>query len=248
SLFSQAGHRKDIAKNTYGTGIFLLSGTGEKPVFSSSFLTSVAWQRGSETSYAVEGQAFMAGAALQWLRDNLKIIPDTPSTEKIAGALSDNEGVYFVPAFQGLASPYWDSSAKGMITGLTRKTSDSTIIRACLESLAYQTKDIIESMEKEFGSRHRKLKVDGGACANDFLMQFQADILGIEVERPVNIQTTALGAAGMAGCACGFWQDSEDFVKLNKTEKVFYPRMSAEDAAVLFNGYKKAVAACRSLS
>lgn len=226
--FAQGCFREGVIKNTYGTGLFMLESTGRRPRFSKNLLTTVGWSIGSlkNTEYMVEGSVFIGGAAVQWLRDGLKIIGRADETRKMAEALSSNEGVYFVPALVGLGAPYWDPRARGTILGVTRGTRREHLVRAALESIAYQTRDVLEVMKKDTGRRFKALRVDGGATANDFLMQFQADVLGIPVERPVVRETTALGAAGLAGIAAGFWGSVEEFDRLRAVEKIFRPKTS----------------------
>jgi glycerol kinase len=205
ALFGQACFDIGMAKNTYGTGCFMLMNTGEKFVSSKSgLLTTIAWGLNGKITYALEGSVFIAGAAIQWLRDGLKIIDSASDSEYFASKAEENEGVYVVPAFAGLGAPYWDMYARGAIFGLTRDTGKKQIIKATLQSLAYQTKDVLDAMEKDSGIKLKTLQVDGGACANNLLMQFQADVLGAKVERPVIIESTALGAAFLAGIECGF--------------------------------------------
>ncbi len=225
SLFAHCGWEEGIIKNTYGTGLFVLYNTQDRLYNLNSLLCTIAWQLQGKVSYAVEGSIFMGGAVIQWLRDNLKIIKVASDSEKIAESLSDNEGVYFVPAFQGLGAPFWVSTAKGAIVGLTRRSSRETIVRAALESLAYQTRAVIDEMKKETEGDFNLLRVDGGACLNNFLMQFQANILGMKVERPKIIETTALGAAGISGIGSGFW-DTDEFKMIRTIDRVFKPEWS----------------------
>ena len=207
ALFGQVCHQKGMAKNTYGTGCFMLMNTGNEMVTSKSgLLTTIAWGLSGKVSYALEGSVFIAGAAIQWLRDGLKILDDSPDSEYLASKVDDTEGVVVVPAFAGLGAPYWDMYARGAIFGLTRGTTKAHIIRATLESLAYQVKDVLNAMEKDSKVKLKALRVDGGASANDLLMQFQSDMLDAAVERPKIIETTALGAAYLAGLAVGFWK------------------------------------------
>ncbi len=241
ALFGQACHQVGTAKNTYGTGCFMLMNTGTKPVESKSgLLTTIAWGLDGEVTYALEGSVFIAGAAVQWLRDGLKVIDSSPDSEYYAMKVKDTEGVYVVPAFAGLGAPYWDMYAKGAIFGLTRGTSKSHLIRATLESLAYQTKDVLDAMVKDSKVKLTSLRVDGGASANNLLMQFQSDILNVEVERPKVIETTALGAAYLAGIAVGFWKKSE--ISANRrTDKRFNPKMDPKKRKTLYKGWQKAV-------
>ena len=241
ALFGQACHEVGTAKNTYGTGCFMLMNTGTQPVESKSgLLTTIAWGLDGEVTYALEGSVFIAGAAVQWLRDGLKIIDSSPDSEYYAMKVEDTEGVYVVPAFAGLGAPYWDMYARGAIFGLTRGTSKSHLIRATLESLAYQTRDVLDAMTKDSGVELTSLRVDGGASANNLLMQFQADILGSEVERPKVIETTALGAAYLAGIAVGFWE-KEEISKNRQTDKIFKSNMKEEERKKLYKGWQKAV-------
>jgi glycerol kinase len=241
ALFGQGCHQPGMAKNTYGTGCFMLMNTGEKMIHSKAgLLTTIAWGIDGKVEYALEGSVFIAGAAIQWLRDEMKILDDAPDSEYFTSKVSDNGGVYVVPAFAGLGAPYWDMYARGAIFGLTRGANKYHIIRATLESLAYQTRDVLEAMEKDSGIELKTLRVDGGACANNFLMQFQADILDTPVERPEVIETTALGAAYLAGLAVGFWkkEEIEDRWQLNQA---FQVKMEAEQRQHLYRHWKKAV-------
>ncbi len=241
ALFGQACHKPGMVKNTYGTGCFMLMNTGEIPVKSSSgLLTTIAWGLDGKVEYALEGAVFIAGAAIQWLRDGLKIIDESKDSEFFAMKIEDTEGVYMVPAFVGLGAPYWDMYARGAIFGLTRGTSKAHLIRATLESLAYQTKDILEAMETDSGVPLKALRVDGGASENNLLMQFQADILNIDVERPGITETTALGAAYLAGLAVGFWQ-KEEISKNWQLSQSFTPNMDTIKRDKLYKGWKKAV-------
>jgi glycerol kinase len=241
ALFGQACFSPGMAKNTYGTGCFMLMNTGEKMVQSKSgLLTTIAWGLDGKVEYALEGSIFIAGAAVQWLRDGLQVIESSPESEKMAVKVEGTDGVYVVPAFAGLGAPYWDMYARGAIFGLTRGTTINHIVRSTLESLAYQTRDVLNAMESDSGIRLKALKVDGGACANNFLMQFQADILGVNVERPAIIETTALGAAYLAGLAVGFWNKSE-LTNNMQVEKVFKPQMDVMKKDELYKGWVKAV-------
>lgn len=241
ALFGQACHEPGMSKNTYGTGCFMLMNTGPQAVASKSgLLTTVAWKIGEVVNYALEGSVFIAGAAIQWLRDGLKIIDESPDSEYFAMKTADTDGVYVVPAFAGLGAPYWDMYARGAIFGLTRGTNKAHIIRATLESLAYQTKDVLGAMEKDAGMPLTKLRVDGGASANNLLMQFQADILNVEVQRPQITETTALGAAFLAGLAVGFWTADELRGKW-QLERNFIPNMAEEKRRTLYSGWLKAV-------
>lgn len=241
ALFGQACFEPGMSKNTYGTGCFMLMNTGVKPVFSESgLLTTLAWGLDGRVNYALEGSIFIAGAAIQWLRDGLKILDSAPDSEYFAMKVEDNDGVFVVPAFAGLGAPYWDMYARGAIFGLTRGTEKAHIIRATLESLAYQTRDVLDVMSKDSGTPIKTLRVDGGACANNLLMQFQADILDTPVERPEIIETTALGAAYLAGLAVGYWQP--DQLSANwRRERNFVPEMPADKRSSLYGQWQKAV-------
>jgi len=237
ALFGQACFQSGDAKNTYGTGGFLLMNTGKKPVYSKNgLLTTVAWGINDEVYYALEGSVFVAGAAVQWLRDELKIIEKSSDTEAMALSVPDTNGVYFVPAFVGLGAPYWDPYARGIITGLTRGVNRNHLVRATLEAIAYQTWDVLEAMQEDSGIRLAALKVDGGASENRFLMQFQADIIGTQVERPANKESTAVGAAYLAGLAVGFWSDLGDVVKNRSIDGVFEPSMDETRRMELLQG------------
>ena len=242
ALFGQACYSPGMVKNTYGTGCFMLMLTGEKRVLSGNgLLTTIAWGINNKVEYALEGSIFIGGAAIQWLRDSLKIIYDAKDSEYFATKVEDSLGVYVVPAFVGLGAPYWDMYARGAILGLTRGTTRNHIIRATLESIAYQTRDVLELMRNECGIDLCDLRVDGGACANNFLMQFQADILGVPVERPEIIETTALGAAYLAGLAVGFWKDQSMIAERRKVNRIFKPGMDEDKKEKLYAGWKKAV-------
>ncbi|WGV59343.1 glycerol kinase GlpK [Brevibacillus brevis] len=244
ALFGQACFAEGQAKNTYGTGCFMLMNTGEKAVASKNgLLTTIAWGVDGKVEYALEGSIFVAGATIQWLRDGLKLIEKSSDSEKHALAVDTTDGVYMVPAFVGLGAPYWDMEARGAIFGLTRGTTEDHLIRAALESLAYQTRDVLEAMEADSGIRLQKLAVDGGAVANNFLMQFQSDILNTEVERPRVNETTALGAAYLAGLAVGYWGSKGDIVNNKVVERSFSPDMADEVRQGLYAGWKQAVTA-----
>lgn len=246
ALFGQTCFLPGSAKNTYGTGGFLLMNTGKRPVYSENgLLTTIAWGIGDEVYYALEGSIFVAGAAVQWLRDELKIIEKASDTEALALSVQDTNGVYFVPAFVGLGAPYWDPYARGIITGLTRGADRSHLARAALEAIAYQTSDVLVAMQEDSGIRLAALKVDGGASENNFLMQFQADIIETPVERPVNRESTALGAAYLAGLATGYWQGLSDVEEKRSLDKVFQPAMDGADREKLLSGWHKAVSRCR---
>ncbi|PAD66065.1 glycerol kinase [Bacillus sp. 7586-K] len=244
ALFGQACYEKGMAKNTYGTGCFMLMNTGDKAVPSEhGLLTTIAWGIDGKVEYALEGSIFVAGSAIQWLRDGLRMIDNAPASEGYASKVDSTDGVYVVPAFVGLGTPYWDSDARGAIFGLTRGTTKEHFIRATLESLAYQTKDVLKAMEADSGIELKKLRVDGGAVKNNFLMSFQSDILNVAVERPVVNETTALGAAYLAGLAVGFWKDRSEIANQWKMEKSFEPTMAEEERNTLYDGWKKAVEA-----
>jgi glycerol kinase len=242
ALFGQACYTPGMVKNTYGTGCFMLMLTGEKLVHSGNgLLTTIAWGVNNKVEYALEGSIFIAGAAIQWLRDSMKVIYDAKDSEYFATKVDDSLGVYVVPAFVGLGAPYWDMYARGAILGLTRGTTRNHIIRATLESIAYQTRDVLELMRNECGIDLYELRVDGGACANNFLMQFQADILGVPVERPEIIETTAMGAAYLAGLAVGFWKDQSMIAERRKVNRRFQPSMHEDKRKELYDNWKKAV-------
>ena len=227
ATFGQASLQWGMAKNTYGTGCFLLLNTGDKPIPSyHKLLTTIAWRINGRTDYALEGSVFIAGAVVQWLRDGLGIIKHSADIEPLANSVPDNGGVYFVPAFVGLGAPYWDSYARGAIVGLTRGSKGAHIARAALESIAYQTADVIDAMRQDSGLDLSELRVDGGASRNNLLMQFQADILGVPVVRPKITETTALGAAYLAGLAVGFWESQEEIVQQWQVEKRFEPQLA----------------------
>lgn len=242
ALFGQCCFQSGEVKNTYGTGCFLLMNTGDRAVESGhGLLTTLAAGTGKEIQYALEGSVFVAGAAIQWLRDELRLIRTAAQTEEYCSRVEDTAGTYVVPAFTGLGAPYWDQYARGTIVGITRGTSKEHLIRATVESLAYQTEDLIEAMEQDSGLKRKALKVDGGACANNFLMQFQADILNSAVERPGCIETTALGAAYLAGLAVGYWADQEEIRRNWSLERTFESAMEEERRRRLLAGWKKAV-------
>ncbi|WHX26780.1 glycerol kinase GlpK [Virgibacillus halodenitrificans] len=247
ALFGQACFEKGMAKNTYGTGCFMLMNTGEEGVQSENgLLTTLAWGVDGKVEYALEGSIFVAGSAIQWLRDGLKIINSSPESEPLAKSVSSTEGVYVVPAFVGLGTPYWDSEVRGAVFGLTRGTKKEHFVRATLESLAYQTRDVVDIMIKDSGIDVKKFRVDGGAVKNDFLMQFQSDMLDVEVERPVVNETTALGAAYLAGLAVGFWKSKEEIAKQWKVDKTFTPHLSDDTRENLYTGWQTAVKAAQT--
>lgn len=242
ALFGQTCFAPGEAKNTYGTGGFMLMNTGEKPVASKNGLvTTIAWGVDGKVEYALEGSIFVAGAAIQWLRDQLGLIRDSAESEVLAKAVPDTNGCYMVPAFVGLGAPHWDQYARGAIVGLTRGTNRNHIVRATLESLAYQVTEVLKAMEEDSGIKLATLAVDGGACANDFLMQFQADIINTTVARPKTIETTAMGAAYLAGLAVGYWQSKEEIKENHIIAKEFAPDMEEAHREKLLDGWKKAV-------
>ncbi|MDU4938455.1 MAG: glycerol kinase GlpK [Clostridium sp.] len=242
ALFGQTAFNKGEAKNTYGTGCFLLMNTGEELVESKEgLLTTIAIGIENKVQYALEGSVFVGGAVIQWLRDELKLISDASDSEYFASKVKDNGGVYLVPAFVGLGAPYWDMYARGTIFGLTRGTNKNHIIRAALESIAYQSKEVMETMEKESNIKIKRLKVDGGASKNKLLMQFQSDIMNVEVSRPIITETTALGAAYLAGLAVGFWKDRNELSKGWYESERYYPNMVEEERNKLYSKWKKAI-------
>ncbi len=246
ALFGQTCFRPGQSKNTYGTGCFLLMNTGGKPVVSkTNLLTTIAWGIGKMVEYALEGSIFIAGAAVQWLRDEMGLIRKASESEPLAAGLASNDGVYFVPAFVGLGAPYWDMYARGTILGLTRGTGRAHIARAALEAIAYQTRDVLTCMEKDSGVRLKELRVDGGAAANGFLMQFQADILGVPVVIQEVTETTALGAAYLAGLAVGFWKNPGELARNFKVRKKYSPQMSSKQRESLYRKWKLAVERAR---
>jgi glycerol kinase len=246
ALFGQACYAPGMAKNTYGTGCFMLMNTGEKAVASKSgLLTTIAWGVNGKVEYALEGSIFITGAVVQWLRDELRVIDNAAQSEELATKVEDNNGVYLVPAFVGLGAPYWDMYARGTIVGLTRGAKREHIVRAALESICYQTRDVLEAMQKDSGINLKSLKVDGGAVANNFLMQFQSDILAVPIDRPKVIETTALGAAYLAGLAVGYWKDKEDISAKWQIDRTFKPEMEEAKREALYKGWKKAVERAR---
>ncbi|KAA9021736.1 glycerol kinase GlpK [Niallia endozanthoxylica] len=242
ALFGQACFSKGMAKNTYGTGCFMLMNTGDKAVISQQgLLTTIAWGLNGKVEYALEGSIFVAGSAIQWLRDGLRMIKASADSEEYAKKVSSSDGVYVVPAFVGLGTPYWDKDVKGAVFGLTRGTSKEHFIRATLESLAYQTKDVLAAMEADSGINLTTLRVDGGAVKNNFLMEFQSNLLNVPVERPQINETTALGAAYLAGIAVGYWSSQDEIASQWSIERTFLPEMDDDTRSSLYNGWKKAV-------
>ena len=246
ALFGQACFRPGYSKNTYGTGCFALMHTGSRqPVSKNKLLATRAASLDEQPQFAIEGSIFIAGASIQWLRDKLGVLKTAAESEELAKSVPDTGGVYFVPAFVGLGSPHWDSTARGMLSGITQGTTRAHIARAALEGIAYQTRELVEAKEADSGQELRELRVDGGASANDFLMQFQADILGKKIVRPADVETTALGAAYLAGLAVGFFKNLIEVETFWRAERVFEPKMSATAREELYAGWKKAVARCR---
>ena len=246
ALFGQACFEKGMVKNTYGTGCFMLMNTGEEAVKSEhGLLTTIAWGIDGKVHYALEGSIFVAGSAIQWLRDGLRMLRHSADSEEYAKRVEHTDGVYVVPAFVGLGTPYWDSDVRGAVFGLTRGTSKEHFVRATLESLAYQTRDVLEAMASDSGIDMKTLRVDGGAVMNDFLMQFQSDILHVPVERPSVNETTALGAAYLAGLAVGFWENKDDVQEHWQLDKKFEPQMAEQQREQLFEGWHKAVKAAQ---
>ncbi|NQU34634.1 MAG: glycerol kinase GlpK [Bacteroidetes bacterium] len=242
AMFGQLCINKGMAKNTYGTGCFIMINTGNEPVISQNrLITTIAWSLNGEVTYALEGSVFVAGAVVHWLRDKLNIIKTSKQVEILAHGVEDNGGVYFVPAFTGLGAPYWNQHAKGLIYGLSRGTTKAHIARAALESIAYQSYDVIKAMEKDIGTKVNYIRADGGASANSLLMQFQSDILGTTVERPQILETTALGAAYMAGLAIGFWKNTDELIRQWSIDRAFVPLMKTEIVDELINGWHHAI-------
>ncbi len=242
ATFGQACFEPGSAKNTYGTGCFMLLNTGNKPVPSKNgLLTTVGWKRGSEVTYCLEGSVFIAGAVVQWMRDGLRAITASAEIEKLAAEVPDSGGVYLVPAFVGLGAPYWDPYARGTIIGLTRDSKIGHIARAAVESMAYQTRDVLDAMQRDAGIKLAQLKVDGGAAANNALLQFQADVLGVPVRRPAVAETTALGAAYLAGLAVGYWKDQADVTRNWALDREFTPAMAPADGDACYRRWQRAV-------
>jgi glycerol kinase len=246
ALAGQACFRPGLSKNTYGTGCFALLHTGERrPVSRNRLLSTRAADTGGAAQFAIEGSVFVAGAAVQWLRDQLGIIRTAAESDAVAASVPDTGGVYFVPAFVGLGAPHWDPAARGILSGISRSTGRAHIVRATLESIAYQTRELVECMEADAGEPLRELRVDGGAAVNQFLMQFQADILGKPIVRPVDVETTALGAAYLAGLATGFWKSMEEVESFWRAERRFEPAMADSVREKLYTGWRSAVALSR---
>ncbi|EOW9530158.1 glycerol kinase GlpK [Bacillus cytotoxicus] len=247
ALFGQACFGEGMAKNTYGTGCFMLMNTGEKAVNSNhGLLTTIAWGLNGKVNYALEGSIFVAGSAIQWLRDGMRMVNDASESEEYASRVESTDGVYVVPAFVGLGTPYWDSEVRGAVFGVTRGTTKEHFIRATLESLAYQTRDVLCAMEADSGIELKTLRVDGGAVKNNFLMQFQSDMLQVPVERPMISETTALGAAYLAGLAVGYWESQEEIKAQWDMDRSFTPEMEKERSEELYSGWKKAIEATKA--
>ena len=241
ALFGQGCFKKGDAKNTYGTGCFMLMNTGDKPVVSKNLLTTIALGMNGKVEYALEGSVFIGGAVIKWLRDELELISSAPEIDRLAESVPDANGAYLVPAFVGLGTPYWDMYARGTIVGLTRGVKKAHICRAALEGIAFEVRDVLDEMVRDSGTAINTLNVDGGACVSDVMMQFQADILNTKVCRPKNVETTALGAAYLAGLAVGFWKSKEEILQRRETERIFEPEMKEDRRTELYDGWKKAV-------
>jgi glycerol kinase len=247
ALFGQMCTEPGMVKNTYGTGCFMVMNTGARPIASNNnLLTTIAWQVGGEVQYALEGSIFIGGAVVQWLRDGLGIIRESREIEALARSVPDSDGVYLVPAFAGLGAPHWNPHARGALFGATRGTTAAHLARAALDSIAYQTMDVLKAMQADAGLDIAQLRVDGGATANDLLMQFQADILGVEVVRPQVTETTALGAAYLAGLAVGYWTDREELRRQWRQDASFTPALPQEQVDRLVRGWRRAIAAAKS--
>ncbi|SAK70841.1 glycerol kinase GlpK [Caballeronia ptereochthonis] len=247
ALFGQMCTESGMVKNTYGTGCFLVMNTGEKPIESrNNLVTTIAWQIGDQVNYALEGSIFIAGAVVQWLRDGLGLIRHASEVETLARGVPHSDGVYLVPAFAGLGAPHWNARARGTLFGVTRGTTSGHLARAALDSIAYQSVDVLKAMEADSGMRIAELRVDGGACANDLLMQFQADILGVDVARPRIAETTALGAAYLAGLAVGYWKDVDELKAQWQLERRFTPSMPAPEIVSCLSGWRRAVSAAKA--
>ena len=241
ALFGQGCFNKGDAKNTYGTGCFMLMNTGDKPVASKQLLTTIALGMKGKVEYALEGSVFIGGAVIKWLRDEVELISSAPEIDRLAESVPDSNGCYLVPAFVGLGTPYWDMYARGTIVGLTRGVKKAHICRAALEGIAYEVRDVLDTMVADSGTPITTLNVDGGACVSNIMMQFQSDILNTKVCRPKNVETTALGAAYLAGLAVGFWESKEEILQRRETERLFEPAMSSGQRDELYAGWKKAV-------
>ena len=249
ALFGQLAFEPGMVKNTYGTGSFIIMNTGDKVQMSkNNLLTTIGYGINGKIYYALEGSIFIAGSSIQWLRDGLKMIEDSAESEALARQSTNNDEVYVVPAFTGLGAPYWDSNARGSVFGVTRGTNREDFVKATLQSIAYQVRDVIDTMQDDTDIKIPVLKVDGGAAMNNYLMQFQSDIIGIEIARAKNLETTALGAAFLAGLAVGFWEDLEEIKKLNEAGETFTPSMNNARKEQLYRGWKKAVHATRVFS
>ena len=247
ALFGQTCYEAGESKNTYGTGCFMLMNVGEKPLFSKNgLLTTVAWQIGDKVTYALEGSVFVGGAVVQWLRDEMHLINSSGDSENCANKVKDTNGMYFVPAFVGLGTPYWDDDARGSAFGMTRGTNRNHFVRACLEAIAYQCKDVFEIIHKETKYKLKSLKVDGGATKNKFLMQFQADILNTQIMLPKCLETTALGACYLAGLSSGFYKDINEIKSIHSYQAIYEPMMSKEDINIRYKGWLKAVKSTRT--
>jgi glycerol kinase len=242
ALFGQLCTEPGMVKNTYGTGCFMLMNTGSKPVYSkNNLLTTIAWKINGKTTYALEGSVFVGGAAVQWLRDGARMIESAEEIENLALKVEDNGGVYFVPALTGLGAPYWDQYARGAILGITRGTTNAHIARATLEGIAYQVYDLVKAMEADFGKKGKELRVDGGAVSNNLLMQFQSDLFNFKVIRPKTLETTALGAAYLAGLAVGYWNSVDDLQQQWSIDREFNPKMSRDKVDELVHNWDRAV-------
>ena len=242
ALFGQQCTQKGMAKTTYGTGCFLVMNTGEQAIASNNkLLTTIAWKIGDQLHYALEGSVFVGGAAVQWLRDGLELVKEAKETQELALCVEDTGGVCFVPALTGLGAPHWDPNARGCLFGITRGTTKAHMVRATLEAIALQVQDVIKAMSEDLGSSTIDMRVDGGATANDFLMQFQADILNASIERPKDIETTALGAAFLAGLATGFWNDQNSLSKLRTIDQLFQPNLSEKIRKEKIDQWNKAI-------
>ncbi len=247
AMFGQMCMQPGMVKNTYGTGCFMLMNTGERPVPSANhLLTTIAWQVNGKTQYALEGSVFIAGAVVQWLRDGLQLIRSSAEVESLAQQVASSEGVYMVPAFAGLGAPYWNQHARGMMVGITRGTTAAHIARACLESIAFQTMDLLTAMQADAGIAIKELRVDGGATVNNMLMQFQSDVLNTAVIKPKITETTALGAAYLAGLAVGYWSSTEEIIQQWQADKIYYPAIGEDERMLLSKQWRRAIGAAQS--